>query len=75
MDIELIPRRNLICGAEMQQVPGSAALGKVAHVFDERIHGFGELPVQQKSGLAGQIASGAFGGPVKRELPRERPIR
>jgi hypothetical protein len=37
MDVELMPGRNLIRSAEMQQMPGPTALRKVASVLDERI--------------------------------------
>ena len=37
MDVELLPGRNPVRGAEMQQVPRPAALRKITSVLDEPI--------------------------------------
>ena len=51
MEVELLSRRNLIRGAEMQQVPRPTALREVASVLDECIHWFCELPIQEELSL------------------------
>src|SRR5271165_2129099 len=48
MSIDLLPGRDLIGCAEMQQVARSTALRKVSRILDKRVHGFGKLPVQEK---------------------------
>src|SRR5579863_1794124 len=74
MHIELILGLHLIRNAEMQQVLRASALGKLAGIFDERIHGVRDLPIQEKSGLSGDVSTINLGRPVQRELSGGGPI-
>jgi hypothetical protein len=74
MDVDLVKGRNLIRGAEMEQVPRPTALRKVTSVLDERIQWFCELPIQDESGLSGRIPHIRLSWPVQGELPGGAPI-
>ena len=74
MKIDLLIVRELKRGADVEDMHGSAALVKVAGVFDEGIPASGELAIELEAGLTGDIAARAFGWPGDGEHARDGPI-
>src|SRR3984957_10355777 len=74
VDVELLQGRNFIGGADVKQVARATALGEIPGVFDEGVHRFGELAIQQEGRFAGQVASRGLRGPVEGELSAGGPI-
>jgi len=74
MNIDLLLVRDLIGCAEMQQVARSTALWKVSRILDKPVHGFGQLPVQEKGRFAGKSTLIALSWPVYGQLAGGSPI-
>jgi hypothetical protein len=74
VEVDLLQGRNFVRAANVKQVAWAAALGEIAGVFDEGVHRFGELAIQQEGRFAGQVATRGLGGPVERDLPAGGPI-
>ena len=75
VEIDLVVRRELVGSAEVQNLAGTTALRKIAGIFYEGIPGFGELTVEVKGGLAGEVVRSSECGPVESDLATERPMR
>ena len=74
LNIHLLLGRNLIGGAEMQQMTRPAALRKVTRILDKCVHWFSKLTIEEKSGLANNIAFSALSWPIHGQLPGGGPI-
>jgi hypothetical protein len=74
MKIQLLMRCGFVYCAEIDDVLGTAALGKGAGVFDVGVPGRRNLPVKIHAGLAGQISACCLGCPHEREHSCNRPV-
>ena len=72
--IDLVMRRELVGGAEMQNLAGAASLREIAGVFDEGVPGFSELAVEEEGRLAREVVLTGESGPVEGHLAASRPI-
>lgn len=74
VEIDLMMRRKLVGSPEVQELPGAAALGEIADVFDEGIPGFAQLTVKVKGGLAGEVVRASQCRPIESDLATEYPF-
>ena len=64
VQIELLLRLNLVSRSEVQKVPRSPGLGKIAGVFGKRVPSLSQLSIHEKGGLAYNPVRAVFGGHV-----------
>jgi hypothetical protein len=63
MTVELLVRSDFERRTYVQEILWTPASRKIARVLDKDIRAAGDLPVQQKTRLARQVAAGVLGRP------------
>jgi hypothetical protein len=61
MQIELLPRCDLMSRSDVQEVARPAGLRKIARVFGKGIPGFSRLSIQKKCGLTDNAVESVLG--------------
>src|SRR6516162_179752 len=74
MEVDLVMRRELVGGSNMQQLSRAAALRDVGSIFDKGVPRYAQLPIEEHRQLARVVTGPVLGRPVGRELPRYGPV-
>lgn len=74
VEVELLPGREFVSGANVQDLPRATTLWEIPRIFHENVPGFSQLAVDKERRLPGEVMLSGLRGPIERHLAPHRPV-